>query len=108
MRWRREVPSKTSSAVSFWGEYLAICEDIFLRMIDIIEQSGSGLAIPAQVHYVARDEGVDAERARVAEDEVERRRAQGKLPFPEFDPAERERIENKLDYPPKGSPDAKK
>jgi MscS family membrane protein len=91
-----------------WGEYLAICEDIFLSMMDIIEQAGSDLAIPAQVHYVAQDEGVDAERSRVAENEVERWRAQGKLPFPQFEPAEREQIENKLDYPPKGSLDVKK
>jgi hypothetical protein len=36
---------------------------------------------------------------------VESWRARNKLPFPEFEEEERERLEDTLEYPPKGSPD---
>ena len=54
---------------------------------------------------LARDAGLDAERGEAAERDMQRRRATGKLPFPEFEEEERDRLENILDYPPKGSPD---
>jgi hypothetical protein len=47
---------------------------------------------------------VDAKRGNAAEAEVERWRARGRLPFPEFDEDDHRRIDNVLDYPPKGSP----
>jgi len=84
--------------------FLAIQEDILLRMEDIVQQAGSGFAFPSQTAYLARDSGVDAKRRSAAEAEVERWRARGRLPFPEFDEEERRRIDNVLDYPPKGSP----
>ncbi|MDJ0853091.1 MAG: mechanosensitive ion channel family protein [Myxococcota bacterium] len=85
--------------------FLAVQEDILLRMEDIINAAGSGFAFPSQTSYLARDGGFDDERVREAVAEVEQWRAGGKLPFPEFDDQRREQIENCLDYPPKGSPD---
>jgi len=84
--------------------FLAIQEDILLRMEDIINQAGSGFAFPSQTAYFTRDKGVNAKRASAAETEVERWRARGRLPFPEFDEEDHRRIDNVLDYPPKGSP----
>ena len=85
--------------------FLAIQEDIFLRIEDIISDAGTGFAFPSQTAYLARDTGLDAERGEQAERDIQRRRATGKLPFPEFEEEERERLEDILDYPPKGSPD---
>ncbi len=85
--------------------FLAIQEDIFLRMADIVKEAGTSFAYPSQTAYLARDAGLDAERRDEAEDQVEHWRARGKLPFPEFEEEERERLEDTLDYPPKGSPD---
>ncbi len=85
--------------------FLAIQEDLLLRMEDIISAAGTGFAFPSQTAYLTRDTGLDAEKRGDAEAQVEGWRARGKLPFPEFEDEERERLEDILDYPPKGSPD---
>jgi len=85
--------------------FLAIQEDILLRIEDIVVEAGSGFAFPSQTAYLARDKGVDVGRRGRAEAEVNTWRQQGQLPFPEFESNERQRLENRLDYPPKGSPD---
>jgi MscS family membrane protein len=84
--------------------FLAIQEDILLRMEDIINAAGSGFAFPSQTSYLARDRELDDERISEAVAQVEQWRAGGKLPFPEFDDQQREQIEDVLDYPPAGSP----
>jgi MscS family membrane protein len=84
--------------------FLAIQEDILLRMEDIINAAGSGFAFPSQTSYLARDRELDDERTSEAVAEVEQWRAGGKLPFPEFEDQQREEIEDVLDYPPEGSP----
>ena len=45
-----------------WNEFLAVREDIFLRLIDTVEESGTGFASPSTVNYLARDSGIDTER----------------------------------------------
>jgi MscS family membrane protein len=86
------------------GDFLAIQEDLLLRMEDIINAAGSGFAFPSQTAYLSRDTGLDTERGNQAEVEVQHLRVKGKLPFPDFDEEERERLEDIIDYPPKGSP----
>lgn len=86
------------------SEFLAIQEDVLLRIEGIITAAGSGFAFPSQTAYLARDSGLDEERREEAETEVGHRRFTGKLPFPEFEEEERELLEDILDYPPKGSP----
>jgi small-conductance mechanosensitive channel len=86
-------------------EFLAIQEDLFLHMIDIITESGTSLAFPSQVHYIAQDPGLDAARSQAAEAAVETWRSEGRLPFPAFAPKDREALYNTLAYPPPGSPE---
>ena len=74
-------------------------------MENIINKAGSGFAFPSQTAYLARDGGLNQKNKEGAETEVGHLRFTGKLPFPEFDEEEREQLEDKLDYPPKGSPD---
>lgn len=90
------------------NDFLAIQEDLFLRMADIVTEAGTAFAFPSQTAYLARDSGLDAERKEHAEGKVEHWRGRDKLPFPEFEDEERERLEDILDYPPKGSPRADK
>ena len=87
------------------NEFLAIQEDLLLRIEDIIKTAGSGFAFPSQTTYFTRDGGVSDESRGDAETSVGHLRFSGKLPFPEFDEEEREQLEDILDYPPKGSPD---
>jgi MscS family membrane protein len=87
--------------------YLAIREDINLRIIDIVLEAGTGFAFPSQTVYLGRDSGLDAERGRESETQVQEWRSNGKLPFPEFDESLLEEKKGVLDYPPEGSPDFK-
>ncbi len=87
------------------SDFLAIQEDILLRMEDIIAEAGSGFAFPSQTAYLAQEAGVDAERGREAEAEVGAWRDSGRLPFPEFAGEEREQLQDTLDWPPEGSPE---
>jgi MscS family membrane protein len=89
-----------------YNEFLAVREDIYLRIMDIVAQSATGFALPSQTIYRA-SEGLDPERARAVEAEVRRWRAEGSLPLPEF-PADRlAELRDTLDYPPNGSPEGK-
>jgi len=90
---------------SDWGEYLGIREDLNLRVIDIVNEAGTGFAFPSQTLYFGRDSGLDAEKGQHAEREVENWRASGELPFPEFAKSLRWELEGILDFPPRGSPD---
>lgn len=86
-------------------EFLAIQEDILLRMADIIGEAGTGFAFPSQTTYFTRDRGLDSERVHKAEAEVEEWRQNNRLPFPEFDPGLRWEMEDILDYPQRGAYD---
>jgi MscS family membrane protein len=86
-----------------WNEFLHIREDIYLRMMDIVERSGTGFAFPSQTTYLGKDEGMPADRVREVEALVEEWRTQNRLPFPDFDPDEKVRMKDTLSYPPEGS-----
>ena len=83
--------------------FLAVQEDLLLRMTKIVSEAGSGLAFPSQTTYLARDAGLDAERTATAESRVSQQRAVGKLPFPEFEEQGRGRREDIPVYPAKES-----
>ena len=54
-----------------WAEFLAIREDILLRVMDIIGQAGTALAFPSQTLYLGRDRGNDPVKAKDAEASVQ-------------------------------------
>ncbi|MCP5526817.1 MAG: mechanosensitive ion channel family protein [Verrucomicrobiales bacterium] len=91
---------------SEWSEFLAVREDLFLRLMDLVRESGTGFAFPSQVNYFARDTGIDPDLTRQAEAKVAVWRQTEQLPFPDFDPAEMREMDGQLDYPPTGSPQA--
>lgn len=103
-----DVEIFTYVLTSDFAEFLAIQEDLNLRMMDIVRESGTGFAFPSQVNYLARDTGVDADQTRKAEEAVAEWIAENRLPFPQFPEAEIRALDGKLDYPPKGSPSAGK
>jgi MscS family membrane protein len=49
------VEIMTYIATSDWNEFLAVQEHICLQMIDTVEASGSGFALPSQTLYLATD-----------------------------------------------------
>jgi len=91
-----------------FSEFLAIQEDLNLRIKDIVEASGSAFAFPSQTLYVEPSRGLDAELTMAAAMEVERWRSEKRLPFPDYDERTRRELANTLDYPPEGSPERPK
>ena len=83
--------------------FLHVQEDLLLRIMDIVEASGSGFAFPSQTTYIAKDSGLDAEKSQKAMETVRQWREQGKLPFPDFSPETISEIDSKIEYPPPDS-----
>ena len=92
-------------STSDFNEFLAVQEDIYLRVIDIVDDSGTGFAFPSVVNYLASDGGVDSERTERAEAIMRELRERNDLPFPEFDLQTRKKMRDTLPYPPEGSVD---
>jgi MscS family membrane protein len=87
------------------NDFFAIKEDVFLRIGDIVKQSGTGFAFPSQTLYLGRDKGVDAELGEKANQEVAAWRRSRKFPFPRFATNQLEKWKDTLPYPPRGSPE---
>jgi MscS family membrane protein len=96
-----EILAYTDTGV--WAEWHAIREDVFLRVLQIVEASGTRLALPSQTTYFARDDGVDDEKKRAAEEQVHEWTEKGELPFPNMTEEQLEALKGSLDFPPRGS-----
>jgi MscS family membrane protein len=82
------------------AEFTAICEDVFLRIMEIGAQSGIPFAFPSQTVYLSRDSGLDKEKVAATEQQVQQWRDQHKLPFPDFSPADKSAFRGSIVYPP--------
>jgi MscS family membrane protein len=82
-----------------FAEFTAIREDLLLRIMEIVEKSGSGFAFPSRTVYFSRDSGIDKEKAIAAEQVVEQWRDQHQLPFPDFAPADKSAFRGSIVYP---------
>ena len=100
------VSIRAYTKASSYDEFLAIKEDIFLRIIKIVAQAGTGFAFPSRTLYLGRDSGLDEGLRKEAERKVRDWAAAQTLPFPDLPEADRRRITDTLDYPPAGSPGA--
>ena len=96
-----EVLCYTDTGV--WAEWHAIREDVLLRLMEIIETAGTRLALPSKTMYYARDVGLDEERKRAAEEQVNDWTEAGELPFPDMSEEQREALTGTLAFPPEGS-----
>jgi MscS family membrane protein len=82
-----------------FNEYAAIREDLLLRMLDVVEDSGSVLALPAQTLFLSRDAGVAQEKAASAVKKIAELREGKKLPFPDFHQDEISSFKGSIAYP---------
>jgi MscS family membrane protein len=83
-----------------FAEFTAIREDVLLRMLEIVEESGSGLGFPSSTVYMARDAGLHKEKTEAAEQHVQQWRDERQLPFPDFAPADKSAFRGSIAYPP--------
>ncbi len=69
-----------------WTDFLGVREDVFLRVMDIVNESGTGFAFPSQTLYVGRDGGLDAKKTETAEARMRKWRDEGRLDQIAVDP----------------------
>lgn len=89
-------------AIDF-NEYLEIQEDLLLRMMDVVEASGSGFAFPSQTLYLAMDEGLSEEKSKMSKDKVREWRENGEMQIPNFNYNRIQELRNTIEYPSNGS-----
>ncbi|WP_166461791.1 mechanosensitive ion channel family protein [Paracoccus alkanivorans] len=98
-----DIEIYTYLLTSDYGESRAIQEDLFLRIMTVVEGAGAQFAFPSAVHYQAQDVAPDAERVHQAEQAISAWRKENHLPFPDYAWQEKAELSNSLDYPPEGS-----
>lgn len=86
-----------------FNEFAAIREDLLLRIMDVMEDSGGGLALPGQTLYLSRDSGMDKEKTENALKKVAELRDGNKLPFPDFHKEDISSFKGSIPYPPEES-----
>jgi MscS family membrane protein len=90
-----------------WNEFYAIKEDVFLRLGEIVADSGTGFAFPSQTLYMGRDDGLDSERSDAVVQQVKSWRSSSRLPFPNMSTSRMDQLAGTLDYPPHGSSESR-
>lgn len=90
-----------------FDDYLEVKEDLLLRIMDVVGESGTGFAFPSQTIYFGRDSGLSQEKTKSAEEKVRYWKEKGELQIPRFDPEHIKEIEDKIPYPPEGSAEQK-
>lgn len=80
-------------------EFTAIREDLLLRMMEIVRNSGTDFAYSSQTVYLSRDRGLDKEKVSFAEEQVRQWRDDRQLPFPDFAPADKSKFRGSIAYP---------
>lgn len=82
-----------------FNEFAAVREDLLLRMMDIVDDAGSGLALPAQTLYIGRDAGIEKEKAENAVKKIVELRDSKQLPFPDFHQEDISSFKGTIQYP---------
>jgi MscS family membrane protein len=82
-----------------FNEFAAVREDLLLRMMDLVEESGTGLALPAQTLYLGRHSGLEEEKAENTLKKVAEMREGKQLPFPDFPEEDISSFHGSIDYP---------
>jgi MscS family membrane protein len=82
-----------------FNEFAAIREDLLLRIMDVMEDSGGGLALPSQTLYLSRDSGVEKGKAENAAKKIAQLRDGKQLPFPDFHQEDISSFKGSIEYP---------
>jgi MscS family membrane protein len=79
-------------------EFLSVREEVFLQVMDIVNESGTGFAFPSQTLYFGRDTGLDPKRTEKAEAQVRQWSEEACLPITNSSPEQTR--ETTIDPPP--------
>jgi MscS family membrane protein len=86
-----------------YAVFLGIQEDLLLRIMDIIEASGTSVAFPSQTTYLVGDSGLNHARSQEARNRIQTWREHSDLPFPDFPVEKIAEFRGTIEYPPAGS-----
>lgn len=89
--------------VSTLDTSLEVKEDLLLRIMDIVAESGTGFAFPSQTVYFAQDEGVSEEKTKIVAEKVKAWKENDELQLPRFHQDKIDEIEDSIVYPPEGA-----
>ena len=84
-----------------YQEYLAVAEDLNLRIIEIVHQNGAIFSGPGQVLQIRDFQQAGEEKLQEVEAKLEVWRQGEGLPFPDFSEEEKRQLKNTLEYPNK-------
>jgi len=82
-----------------FNEFAAVREDLLLRIMHLVEDSGTGLAFPSQTLYLGHDSGLEKDKADAAVKKVTEWRDGKQLPFPDFTDENISSFQGSIDYP---------
>ncbi len=82
-----------------FNEFAAVREDVLLRIMDVLDDAGGGLALPSQTLYLSRDAGVEKEKADNAVKKIAELRDGKQLPFPDFHQEDISSFKGSIEYP---------
>jgi MscS family membrane protein len=82
-----------------FNEFAAVREDLLLRMMDLVDDAGTGVAMPSQTLYLSRDSGLEKDKAENAAKKIAELRDNKKLPFPDFHEEDISSFRGTVDYP---------
>lgn len=82
-------------------EYLAVAEDLNLRIIEIVHQNGAIFSGPGQVLQIRDFQQAGEEKLQEVEAKLEVWRQGEGLPFPDLSEEEKRELKNTLEYPKK-------
>lgn len=88
-----------------YAEYLAIVEDLNLRIMDVVARAGTSFAFPSTTLYYERGEGLDEALTQQAEAEVRRWREEGQLFQHQFPDEVAQKLTATIKYPDSGAAD---
>jgi MscS family membrane protein len=84
------------------AEFAAIQEDIFFRVVNVVESAGAAWA-PSQVAHLSDEQSIDEKKVAEAEDTIRSWQDSNQFPFPDFSPAHIAEVRGTLAYPPERS-----
>ena len=84
-----------------YEDYLAVAEDLNLRVIEIVHQNGAIFSGPGQVLQLRDFQQADDDKLQEVEAKLDAWRQGEGLPFPDLSSEEKQRLKSSLEYPNK-------
>ena len=82
-----------------WDEFLAVREDVYLRIMEIMGNSGTCFAFPSQTIYKGEDRGNDDKKTKAAEKQVKDWQKNQRQFMPDLSEEEKKQLRGTLHYP---------